>query len=170
MSLSIFAARRIWLVAAVALSLVGCGSVPSLFEGPGADKNLAARSAKVDATAARDLISAYRRKNGQSAVSIDAALQKAAEEQAFAMARADTMSHDLRGTLQARLNGRLDHGAAVENISAGYKTLGEALAGWRDSPAHDRNLLDPAMRRMGIAAAYSPTSKYQVFWSLIMTD
>ena len=59
---------------------------------------------------------------------------------------------------------------AVENVSAGYHTLAEAFSGWRDSPPHNRNMLEPKMRRMGIAAAYAPDTKYKVFWALVMTD
>jgi uncharacterized protein YkwD len=86
------------------------------------------------------------------------------------MARADRMSHEVNGTLMSRLDGRLAHSAAVENVSAGYHTLAEAFSGWRDSPAHNKNMLNPAMRRMGIATAYAPGSKYKVYWALIMTD
>lgn len=161
------------LLAAIGLSLGGCASAPTapgVSEEPGFYKKLTAASAKVDAVAARDMISIYRRKNGQSTVSIDPALQAAAQEQALAMAKVDNMSHEVRGTLQVRLNGRLEHGAAVENISAGYHTLAEAFSGWRDSPSHNKNMLNPAMRRMGIATAYAPNSKYKVYWALIMTD
>ena len=161
------------LLAAIGIALSGCASAPSI---PGLSgeplfyKRLDASNAKVDAAAARDMISIYRRKNGRSTVSIDPALQKAAEEQALAMARADRMSHTVGGSLQSRLNGRLEHSAAVENVSAGYHTLAEAFSGWRDSPSHNKNMLDPAMRRMGIATAYAPGSKYKVYWALVMTD
>ena len=87
------------------------------------------------------------------------------------MARADKMSHDVRGPLLSRLTGAgYAHGAAVENVSAGYLTLAEAFSGWRDSPPHNKNLLEPRMRRMGIATAYAPGSKYRVYWALVMSD
>ncbi|MDB5508568.1 MAG: hypothetical protein JWL93_1037 [Hyphomicrobiales bacterium] len=161
------------LLAALGLSLGGCANAPAI---PGISgeplfyKKLDASAAKVDAATARDMISIYRRKSGQSTLTIDPALQKAAEEQALAMARADRMSHDVRGSLRSRLDGRLDHSAAVENISAGYHTLAEAFSGWRDSPSHNKNMLNPAMRRMGIATAYAPGSKYKVYWALVLTD
>jgi uncharacterized protein YkwD len=59
---------------------------------------------------------------------------------------------------------------AVENISAGYHTLAEAFSGWRDSPPHRANMLSAGANRMGIAAVYSPQSKYKVFWALIMAS
>ncbi len=164
---------RLSLLAALGLALAGCSSAPvgfTLSGEPGFYKKLTATSAKVDSVAARDMISIYRTNHGLSALSVDSALQKAAEEQVLAMARADNMSHEIAGTLRVRLDGRLDHSTAVENISAGYHTLAEAFSGWRDSPGHNKNMLNPAMRRMGIATAYVPESKYKVYWALILTD
>ncbi len=57
---------------------------------------------------------------------------------------------------------------AVENVSAGYHTLAEAFSGWRDSPPHRANMLKSGVTRMGIAAVYTPNSKYKVFWALIL--
>ncbi len=57
---------------------------------------------------------------------------------------------------------------AVENIGAGYHTLAEAFSGWRNSPPHRANMLNSGVTRMGIAAVYTPKSKYKVYWSLIM--
>jgi uncharacterized protein YkwD len=157
----------------VTLALAGCASSPvgfTLSGEPGFYKKLDATAAKVDKVAARDMISIYRTNQNLTRLTIDPALQTAAEEQALAMARADRMSHEVGGTLMSRLDGRLDHTSAVENISAGYHTLAEAFSGWRDSPAHNKNMLNPAMRRMGIATAYVPESKYKVYWALILTD
>jgi uncharacterized protein YkwD len=160
-------------VLAVAIALAGCSSSPvgfTLSGEPGFYKKLDATTAKVDAVAARDMFSIYRVNHNLSRLTIDPALQEAAEEQVLAMARADRMSHEIGGTLMSRLNGRLDHTTAVENISAGYHTLAEAFSGWRDSPSHNKNMLNPKMRRMGIATAYVPQSKFKVYWALIMTD
>ena len=57
---------------------------------------------------------------------------------------------------------------AVENIGAGYHTLAEAFSGWRDSPPHRANMLNGSVTRMGIAAVYTPKSKYKVYWALIL--
>ena len=61
-----------------------------------------------------------------------------------------------------------DAKVAVENIGAGYHTLAEAFSGWRDSPPHRANMLHSGVTKMGIAAVYSPNSKYKVFWTLIL--
>jgi len=165
--------RSVVLVLAGACALSGCSSSPvgfTLSGEPGFYKKLDASAAKVDEAEARDMISIYRANKGLSALKLDPALQRAAQEQALAMARADRMNHDIGGSLMSRLSGRLDHTRGVENISAGYHTLAEAFSGWRDSPAHNKNMLNPDMRRMGIATAYVPQSKYKVYWALILTD
>ncbi len=159
-------------LASIGLSLSGCADKPAATSGePTFYKQLAAYSAKVDEPAARDMISIYRRNNGLSAISIDPQLQKVAAAQVKAMAEADQLSHTVAGSLMTRLDGAgFQHSTAVENVSAGYHTLAEAFSGWRQSPPHNANMLSPAMRRMGIATAYAPGSKYKVFWALVMTD
>ena len=47
-------------------------------------------------------------------------------------------------------------------------TLAEAFSGWRDSPPHRANMLRSGVTKMGIAAVYSPGTKYKVFWALIL--
>jgi len=156
-----------------ALGLLGACSKPDLPlpQSPSFYQNLAATKGQVDAAAARDMISIYRRNNGVSVVSVDPHLQELAQQQALAMAKADSMSHDVRGTLRSRLDGAgYPHGAAVENISAGYHTLAEAFSGWRQSRPHNENMLNGRMKRMGIAVAHAPNSKYKVYWALIMSD
>jgi uncharacterized protein YkwD len=44
------------------------------------------------------------------------------------------------------------------------------MAGWRRSPGHNANLLDPQMRRMGVATAYAPGTRYKVYWALVMSN
>ncbi len=126
---------------------------------------------RVDALATRDILSVYRHNHGAATVSVDAGLQKEAEAQAVAMAKAGVASARVRGPLRQRLQaGAQPHAVAVENISAGYHTLAEAFSGWRDSPPHNANMLNPAIRRIGVATAYAPGAKYKVFWALVLAD
>ena len=59
---------------------------------------------------------------------------------------------------------------AAENIGAGYHTLAEAFSGWRDSSPHRANMLLAGATRMGIAAVYTPGSKYKVYWAMILAE
>jgi uncharacterized protein YkwD len=125
--------------------------------------SLATADAVVDAAAAGDMIGAYRRNNGLGPLTIDAALQEAAEAEAKAMAAADRPSS--ADAFKARL-ATAGFKAPAANLSAGYHTVAEAFSGWRESPQHNRVLLDPQATRIGIATAYRPNSKYKVYWVL----
>jgi uncharacterized protein YkwD len=85
------------------------------------------------------------------------------------MAARDKVDSDAKGAFAKRMKAAgFDSKTSVENISAGYHTLAEAFSGWRDSPPHRANMLKVGVTRMGIAAVYQPSSKYKVFWALIM--
>jgi uncharacterized protein YkwD len=135
------------------------------------DRERAASEVHVDPAAAADLISNYRKSHALSAVAPDKALQAFAQAQANAMAAHDTLSHEVNGNLTQRLKAaNLAQATAVENVSAGYFSLDHVVEGWRRSPQHDANLLDPPMRRMGIATAYAPGTRYKVYWALVMSN
>lgn len=132
-------------------------------------RSLAQPGAEIDTAAAQSMISGYRQNNGLSAVSIDPILTRMALEQARVMAARDKLDHSAGKSFQERIRASgFDARVAAENISAGYHTLAEAFSGWRDSPQHRANMLLDGATRMGIAAAYSPKSKYKVFWALIL--
>jgi uncharacterized protein YkwD len=131
-------------------------------------RSMATADAKVDAKAAQSMISGYRRNNGLGIVVLDDKLMKLAEEQARAMANKNRFEHDAAGPFAQRIKRGYDAKVAVENIGAGYHTLAEAFSGWRDSPPHRANMLRSGVTKMGIAAVYSPNSKYKVFWALIL--
>jgi len=155
---------------ATALALLGfsgCASDAPLPSGqPSFYRNLA-QGGELDPAAAQSMISGYRANNGLGAVALDPALMKLAEEQSRTMAARDKLDHDVGKGFNRRISG-YDAKVAVENISAGYHTLAEAFSGWRDSPPHRANMLKQGVTRMGIAAIYSPKSKYKVFWTLIL--
>jgi uncharacterized protein YkwD len=131
--------------------------------------SMASAGAELDAATAASMISGYRANNGLSAVTVDPQLMKLAEAQARAMAARDKLDHNVIRDFSGRLKSSgYDARLAAENIGAGYHTLAEAFSGWRDSPPHRKNMLLPGASQMGIAAVYSPRSKYKVFWALIL--
>jgi uncharacterized protein YkwD len=148
------------------LALAACQSEPRppvASRTPGFYLSLASAEAVVDAAAARDMISAYRRNKGLGPLTVDPGLQEAAEAEAKAMAAADRPSSAdaFKGRLAAA-----GFPAPAANLSAGYHTVAEAFSGWRESAQHNRVLLDPRATRIGIATAYRPNSKYKVYWVL----
>jgi uncharacterized protein YkwD len=152
-----------------AAGLAGCTDSAPPTGQPSFYRDLAQEDAVLDANAAQSMISGYRGNNGLGAVTIDPELMRLASEQAHVMAASGKMEHDAGRPFQDRMrNSGFDASVAVENISAGYHTLAEAFSGWRDSPPHRANMLNSGVTRMGIAAVYTPKSKYKVFWSLIL--
>ncbi|MEN3931642.1 CAP domain-containing protein [Microvirga sp. W0021] len=150
-------------LAGLALTLAACDndakkSRPSFYV------SLASASAQIDSKMASNMISAYRRNHGLGPLVLDPALQAAAEQEARAMAGSDKPTS--ADTIKQRL-ARSGTAKAEVNTSAGYHTLAEAFSGWRDSPQHNRVMLNASMKRMGIATAYAPGSKYKVYWVLI---
>jgi uncharacterized protein YkwD len=134
-------------------------------------RNLAQPGGELDAAAAASMISGYRANNGLPAVTLDTELMKLAQAQAEIMAKRDKLDHGAGKPFVQRLKtSGYDAKTAAENISAGYHTLAEAFSGWRDSGPHRANMLLAGATRMGIAAVYTPASKYKVYWSLILAE
>jgi uncharacterized protein YkwD len=152
-----------------AVGFAGCADNNPPSGEPSFYHDLAQADAALDANAAQSMISGYRGNNGLGPVTIDPELMRLASEQAQAMATSGKVDHDLGHPFQERIrNSGFDPSGAVENISAGYHTLADAFSGWRDSPPHRANMLNRSATRMGIAAVYTPKSKYKVFWTLIL--
>jgi uncharacterized protein YkwD len=157
----------------LALGLAGCAAeqegVP--IEQPSFYVSMASARAEVDAKAAAAMISGFRRNNGLGPVVVDKELMRLAREHAREMAARNEMGHNVGRRFEDRIaNSTVRARAVAENVGAGYHTLAEAFSGWRDSPGHRANMLNPEVTRIGIAAAYAPGSKYKVFWALILAS
>jgi len=156
-------------LALVALSGCAADTVPKAE--PSFYRNLAQPGAQLDAAAAASMISGYRSNNGLPAVTLDPELTRLAEAQAALMAKRDKLDHNTGKPFVARLKASgYDAKRAAENIGAGYHTLAEAFSGWRDSAPHRANMLLAGATRIGIAAIYTPASKYKVYWALILAE
>jgi uncharacterized protein YkwD len=165
----LFGAARVCGLAMGAAALFGCADNAPPQSQPSFYQDLAGPAGTLDADAAQSMISGYRRNNGLGAVTLDPELMRLANEQANAMAASGKLDHEVAQPFQERIRkSHFDAAAAVENIGAGYHTLAEAFSGWRDSPPHRANMLNASVTRMGIAAVYTPKSKYKVFWALIL--
>jgi uncharacterized protein YkwD len=155
----------------VLLMVGGCTDTQVPKGEPSFYRNLAQPGAELDATSAASMISGYRANNGLPAVTLDPELMKLAQAQAEVMAKRDKLDHGAGRPFVQRLKASgYDAKRAAENVSAGYHTFAEAFSGWRDSNPHRANMLLAGATRMGIAAVYTPASKYKVYWSLILVE
>ena len=160
------------LLAVLALGvLAGCAADTVPKAEPSFYRDLAQPGARLDAVAAASMISGYRSNNGLPAVTLDPELTRLAEAQAALMAKRDRLDHNTGKPFVARLKASgYDAKRAAENIGAGYHTLAEAFSGWRDSAPHRANMLLAGATRIGIAAVYTPSSKYKVYWAVILAE
>lgn len=157
-------------LAVILAALAGCNTPePPAASAPvlGMYENLARSGARIDADTAVEMISAYRRNHGLKPLTLDPGLATIAESEADAMAKA---GHPASADAVKAKVAASGFRAPAANLSAGYQTFAEAFSGWRESPAHDRVMLDPKATRMGIAAAYAPGTKYRVFWTLVVAE
>lgn len=156
------------------LSLAGCSATAPVAPsgGGGLYQSQTAPGARLDKQAAADMISELRRGKGLAAVSLDTTLNRMAEEQAAAMARTGNLSHSSSaGTFKQRIAASgYRNGGMWENVGAGHDNLADAFTGWRSSPSHLKNMLQPGATRIGIAAVRAPGSRYEVFWALVLAD
>lgn len=167
--------RAFGALAALSSALAACStSAPPPAAPRGGDlyQSQTAPGARLDKAAAVSMITELRRGRGLPPVALDATLDRMAEEQASAMARSGKLSHSASaGSLQQRIaRSGYRNGGTWENIGGGHDTLADAFTGWRSSPPHLRNMLQPKATRMGIAAVKAPNSRYEVFWALVMAD
>jgi uncharacterized protein YkwD len=128
----------------------------------------AARSkAAPRASAAAQAVNAFRLSNGLGPVADDAALMRAAQRQADAMAAATTMSHTVAGDLSSRLGqAGIRAGAAAENVAVGQRSLAEVMEDWKASSGHRRNMLMPAVTRVAVAQRKGADGK--TYWAMVL--
>jgi uncharacterized protein YkwD len=125
----------------------------------------------VDAAAAARLITEYRASRGLGAVKVEARLTKIATVHSERMATSDRLDHVLpgEGSFQQRIAaGGYAPTVAAENVAAGQVTLAAVMAGWKASPAHNANLLQPDVTEIGIALSTTPAGNYHTYWTLVL--
>src|SRR5712692_3768313 len=101
---------------------------------------------------------------GLPALEWDNALFKAARRHALLMLDLNRLEHQLPG--ESGLEGRLSEAGArfsviAENIAIGPNPQ-TIHAGWMHSPGHRKNILDPRLNSVGIAAVHGPGGLFAV--------
>ncbi|HEX6963848.1 MAG TPA: CAP domain-containing protein, partial [Lacipirellula sp.] len=128
-------------------------------------------AAELSPQAARLIVeqtNAFRQSENLEPVAVNAELEAAAQYFAQYMARTDTYGHTADGNRPAGRATRFGYEYCLvsENIAYQYSSLGfetEELAtrlttGWKESPGHRKNMLEPAVTETGVAVAQSPNT------------
>src|SRR5262249_23915200 len=113
---------------------------------------------------------AFRKEQGREKVRRDAKLTRAAEYFAGYMARTDRYGHSADGQRPAARATKYGYAWCIvlENIAYEYNSRGFTTAelaegffeGWKNSPGHRRNMLDPDVTDTGVAVARSDKTGY----------
>lgn len=93
------------------------------------------------------LINEYRADRGLPSLELASELSALASEHSSQMAEHRLLSHDGFRNRFDRTRARV----CVENVGVNFPHAKAQLDGWRESPGHQRNLLEPKIVRMGIA-------------------
>ncbi len=159
-------------------SRAGCAVIAALTLGLGLNACTTApltsiapvRPIAIDAARAARLISAYRAENGLGPVRVEARLMHVAADYARTMGERDKIGHFIGSSLPRRVAASgYDWGAVAENLAASFSSLDDAMAGWKASPGHRQNLLNPYVTDIGIAAVSTPPgSDHRNYWALIL--
>jgi uncharacterized protein YkwD len=102
-------------------------------------------------------INEYRRAHGLAPLSWSDELAALAAEHSQDMAARRRLSHEGFRERRQRSASRI----CVENVAHNFPTAETLLDGWRRSPGHQRNLVEPKVERMGLAA----TARYVTFFA-----
>lgn len=97
------------------------------------------------------LINAYRSDHGLAPLELSAELNQLASAHSSQMAEQQRLSHSGFRERFDRTRARI----CVENVGMNFPHGEAQLDGWRASPGHHRNLLEPKVARMGIAKSAS---------------
>lgn len=104
-----------------------------------------------------ELINDYRAHLGLQPLVFSEDLVTLASEHSASMAEQRQLNHEGFRARFSRASSRI----CVENVGRNFATPEALLEGWRLSPTHDVNLLEPKVSRMGIAV----TAKYVTFFA-----
>jgi uncharacterized protein YkwD len=102
-------------------------------------------------------INDYRQQQGLEPLELSDELVRLAAEHSQEMAERRQLSHEGFRERRRRTQSRI----CVENVAHNFPTPETLLDGWRRSPSHDRNLVEPKVVRMGLAG----TARYVTFFA-----
>lgn len=169
---SIVSTRGVLAAASLALVLAACARAPAPVENvPPFYQRLDLTGRPVDPASSLSMINQYRGNHGLAPLVWDPALARIAQSQSDRMAAGDRVHSVADAHLDADLAAAgIGYRSYLANFTAGYRTFAEAFSGWRESKVHEATMLSPSATRVGLATAQAPSSKYKVFWTLVVVE
>ncbi|MBI1386520.1 MAG: CAP domain-containing protein [Rhizobiales bacterium] len=126
---------------------------------------------RLDAEEALALINGYRKAHGLGPLKLHPQLVRAAKDHSADLARFDRISHyGSDGSNPWDRIRRTGYPArvAAENVGTGQATIAEVFEGWKESEAHNRNLLLKDAHHAGIALVRDERTEFKTFWTLVL--
>ncbi|MFD4671320.1 CAP domain-containing protein [Lentzea sp. NPDC058450] len=115
------------------------------------------------------LTNAERAKAGCPALRSNAALNTAAQRHSADMAAKNFMGHTGSdgSTVVVRIEraGYTRWTRAAENVAAGHTTAAAVVRGWMNSAGHRANILNCALKDIGVGHQYRAGTKYGHYWT-----
>lgn len=121
------------------------------------------------------LLNEYRAANGAGPLLISDALSLAAYKHNRDMATYKFFSHTTVNSNyfpvgsqpwdRMRAVGYNYNTTMAENLAGGYPTAAEAFKAWKNSAGHNRNMLDPAFKVIGVSLYFVADTAYGYFWT-----
>ena len=114
------------------------------------------------------LTNAERAKAGCGPLSVDSTLTAVAQAHSQDMATHNYFDHnsqDGRSPFDRMTAAGYSFATAAENIAAGQRTPQDVMTSWMNSPGHKANILNCALRQIGVGYATSSASQYGVYWT-----
>ena len=114
------------------------------------------------------LTNAERAKAGCGPLTVNATLTAVAQAHSQDMATNNYFDHnsqDGRSPFDRMTAAGYRYSTAAENIAAGQRTPQDVMTGWMNSPGHRANILNCALKEIGVGYATSSSSQYGVYWT-----
>ena len=119
------------------------------------------------------LVNEIRAEAGVAPLTLDTTLCKAASMRALEMDYSNEVSH-------TRPNGKdcfsvlefygISFGTCGENIAAGQTSASSVVKGWKNSPGHYENMVNPSYTKLGVGYSASGVGDYGYYWCQLFTN
>jgi uncharacterized protein YkwD len=114
------------------------------------------------------LTNAERAKAGCGPLTVNATLTAVAQAHSQDMATNNYFEHnsqDGRTPFDRMTAAGYRYSTAAENIAAGQRTPQDVMTAWMNSPGHRANILNCALKQIGVGYATNSSSRYGVYWT-----